>query len=419
VSLTRSTKEGVVNDQYRREVIDPGDRASQLGRDICFASHGNCPAVLVIPHQPNNFRGPVGYTWNEHVLRQMAYNNPPNWRMLEEIENDGAGGKPQFFTLVGTPEVFRGLGWEIITMTADDFARSGRFPAVIVNDLNIKSINQENFHLVQGCFEGYGEALKQAHLVNLTGEIAIMKHSVTAFCDDDSKDQFILIWGATCIGLAYRDFLIDGSAITPEMPIVGFGEPGYRCNGGTFFTNLLLRRFGPDIKVIRQNAEAMKLVKQLTTPSLSYARTICRLVGWNNDGSPGIPLAHITGISHITGGGVWGKFGEMLPSGIGATLNNMPKPAEVLLRAQELSWDLGDLRLTDHQAYGTLHGGCGMLVICATNEDAATVVTEASRDHIQAQVVGMTHVEANQNGEKLIIYSQFKEGELLLSSELG
>ena len=408
-----------MSDNYKDEIIDPGDRASRLAKEIGFASHDNNPALVVVPHQPGNFRGPVGFLWKEHVLRMMMQNRYPapgdeSLVLTQEIENDGAGGKPQFFSLVGTPEVFRGLGWEIITMTADDFARSGRFPAVIANDLNVKKVTKENFHLVEACLEGYGEALKKAHLVNLTGEIAVMKHSVTAFCDDGSPEQLLLLWGGTCFGLAYHDFLIDGSAITPGMPIVGFLEPGYRCNGGTFFTNLLLQKFGPDIDSIRKSTEAMELVKQLTTPSLSYARTVCRLMGWHDDGTPGNRLANIAGIAHITGGGVWGKFGELLPEGVGATLGDMPKPAEMLLRAQELSWDLEDLRLTDYQAYGTLHGGCGMLLICYSDNHAAKVIAIAKEDGIEAQVVGRTNEQADQNGHKVVIHSRFKEGRTLL-----
>lgn len=407
-----------MKDLYKNEIIAPGDVASQLGRDVCFASHNNCPAVIVIPHQAYNFRGAVGYTWNSKILSCMAQNNHPEWLMLEEIENDGAGGKPQFFALVGTKEIFRNLGWEIITMTVDDFARSGRFPAIMTNIIDTKNINDKNLNLVRSLLFGYGEALEKAKLVNITGEIAIMKHSVTAFCDDNSAEQLILNWGASCTGLAHRDLLIDGTDIEPDMPIVGFWEPGYRCNGGTFFTNLILQKFGPDINSVRQNEEAMKFIQKLTVPSLSYAQTICRLVGWNDDGTPGNPLAHITGIAHITGGGVWGKFSELLPDHVGATLNNMPKPADVLLEAQELSWDLEDLHLDDYQAYSTFHGGCGMLLVCATDEDAKTVIAEADEDNIDAQIVGRTRGILDEEDEKLIIHSRFKEGKILRFSEL-
>src|SRR4051812_12759736 len=131
-------------DTYLNEVIDPGDRASKLAKEVGFQSHHNNPAIHVIPHQPGNFRGAVGFIWNRDILERMLQfktdgdGQVTDWAIAEEVENDGAGGKPQFFSLVGTADVFRGLGWEVITMTADDFARSGRLPVVIDNEINVK-----------------------------------------------------------------------------------------------------------------------------------------------------------------------------------------------------------------------------------------------------------------------------------------
>lgn len=405
-----------MRDQYWKDVINPGDRASALAKEFCFLSHGNCPAVTVVPHQPNNFRGPVGFLWQRHILDQMMdyvqdmRGNIVSWNMLEEVENDGAGGKPQFFTLVGTPEVFQNLGWEIITMTADDFARSGRLPCIIANEMNVKRVTDKNFHLFHAIMSGYGEALDEAGLVNITGETAIMKHSITAFSDIDLDEQLVLTWGATCIGLASRKLFIDGSGIEPDMPIIGFWEPGYRCNGGTFFANLILQKWGPDPFDIMQNPKAMEFVKKLTVPSKSYARAITRLVGWSPDGSTSEPLAQIKGIAHITGGGLWGKFGEILPEGVGAHLSSMPKPAEVLLQAQELSWDT-KYRLTDYQAHGTLHGGCGMLLVCRWG-DENKIIREAEKHGISAHVVGKTFASGDR---EIIIQSRFKEGKQLSS----
>lgn len=415
-----------MNDLYKQEIIDPGDRASELAKEICFQSHNNCQAVHVVPHQPNNFRGPVGFIWKRHLLLEMAEcivnsnNEIASWTFLEEVENDGAGGKPQFFTLVGTPGVFYNLGWEIIAMTADDFARSGRFPAIIDNEINAKQITNDNFHLFQAMMEGYGNALNQTGLVNITGEVAIMKHSITAFCDTNSDEQLILTWGASCIGLTHRDLLIDSSKIKPGMPIVGFWEPGYRCNGGTFFTNLLLEKFGPKVQNIMGNPEAMKFVRKLTIPSQSYAKTICRILGWEHrlKGWPVLeiekgPLAQIVGIAHITGGGIWGKFKEILPEGVGANLITMPKPAKVLLQAQELSWDT-KLRLTDYQAHGTLHGGCGMMVIVKNENDTNVIIQEALKDGIKACIVGHTTESLEQ---EIIIHSRFAERKVLSSEK--
>ncbi len=396
-----------MTDLYKKEIIDPNDRASRFAHEVCVKSYNNNRAVIVVPHNSESFRGPVGFVWKNHILEGMRYTanakgDMISWSMLEEIESDGAGGKPQFFAAIGTPEVFYRLGWEIITMTADDFARSKRFPAVIVNEMNVKNITDENFLLFEATMRGYEQALKESNLVNITGEIAIMKNSITAFCDMGSPEQLILTWGATCIGLAHRNLLADNSKIKPGMLIVGFGESGYRCNGGTFLTKVVLNEFGPQVK----DRKAIDFIKKLTVPSRSYARTMTRISGWNSDGSIGEPLANIVAAAHITGGGM-GKFVEILPPGVSAYLDSMPKPPKVLLEAQEMSWNT-DFQLTDDKAYTTFHGGCGMHVVVPTIEDALTVISEAKKDGIKAQVVGET-VESKLQAHRVIIESQFKE----------
>jgi len=258
-------------------------------------------------------------------------------------------------------------------------------------------------------FRGYGDALRQSNLVNITGEIAIMKHSITAFCDIQSDEQLLVTWGGTCIGLARKNLLLDPKNIKPNMPVVGFLEKGYRCNGGTFFTNLILRKWGTNIINIINDPDCRKFVEKLTVPSISYAKTICRLIGWHSSGFIDPPQAKIAGIAHITGGGVWGKFGEMLPSGIGANLYNMPKPPEILQEAQDLSREFPD-PLSDYDAYSTLHGGCGMLIVALDYQSADMIIDEAHRDGIEAMVVGIT----NDTGA-LTIESRFRNyGEKLV-----
>ena len=382
-----------VDDTYWREVINPGDRASKLGHTVCVNSYDNCPAVTVVPHRPTHFRGPVGYVWQDHILEAMLLNrrggNLTQWQMLEEQGCDGAGGKTQFYSLVGTPEVMHALAWEPITMTADDMARDGRLPCLMANQPDFKRVTDANFHLVEAMFQGYADALAATNLVSIAGETAIMKHQITAFCDQNQANDLILTWSGVCTGLAHRDLLIDPSLIKPGMPVVGFWEPGYRCNGGTYYTETLLAVYG-DIQQIRDSAEAMEFVRELTIPSQSYAKYLCWLIGWNQDGSIDSPRANIRGAANITGGGPWGKFGELLPIGIGAMLDSMPTPAPALLKGQELSFYQAARTLSDWEGYSTLHGGCGMLVVAETAEDADIITAKAADWGITASIVGET-----------------------------
>jgi phosphoribosylaminoimidazole (AIR) synthetase len=206
--------------------------------------------------------------------------------------------------------------------------------------------------------------------------------------------------------------MIENAKIKANRPIVGLGELGYRCNGGSALVNLALRAFGTPKRMLK-NREAMGFVQALTQPSVSYAKLIARIVGWNPDGTVGGKLARIDGAAHITGGGVWGKFGEILPPGVGAVLDNMPYPPTVLLQAQSLS-HAHQMPWSDTKCYDTFHGGCGMLLVAHSDQEAQVIIDEATRDGIAAQVVGHT-IESDT--EELTITSRFTQqtGEVLTS----
>lgn len=394
-----------MSDKYQAEVIDPGDKASIMAKDVCVASYGNNRAVKVIPRQPNNFRGAVDLAWTTRVLLSMLRDGV-TWT----VQNDGAGGKPQFFTIIGTDEVFERLGWEIVVMVIDDIARSGGFPVVFSNDVNAKKVTKDNFHLVEAMLKGLGEILKQTNQVNVTGEFAIMKNSVTAFCDRNSDEQLIVNWAGTGIGLSHFSRVIDGRRIQPGMPIVGFWEPGYRCNGGTQLTDIVTSMWAKgDIRNIWDNPEAMEFITKLTVPSMSYAKTICRLNGWNNEGLLNRPLAKLAGVAHLTGGGVK-KFKEMLPPGIGAELHSMPRPADVLLQAQDYSQRFPELKMSDSQCHTTFHGGCGEFVVGVDGGDMEKIIAEAGKDGIKAFHIGETTVSEK---NEVLIHSKFLEGGLV------
>lgn len=394
-------------DKYQDEIVKPGDQASRLAHEICVESFDNCPALEVIPRQPGNFRGLVDWLWRLHILQGMIKR-----QVKETMQNDGAGGKPQFFTLLNSAEAFFYLGWEILVMCIDDIVRTGGFPAIGCNDINVKRITKENFHLVEAMLRGYGEALRKCGVVNITGEIAIMKHSITAFCDFNSLDQLIVTWGGTFVGLTKDDKIIDGTKIRPGNLIVGFWEPGYRCNGGTAFTEIIMALTGGDLGRLSYNKDLMSLVKKLTIPSVSYAKLICEANGWQPNGLPSKAPVQMNGIAHITGGGVWGKLGDLLPAGCGALLDKMPIPAGVLLEAQELSWNLPGLRIDDRAAYGTFHGGCGMLVAVESANDSSQLIKMAAEHGIVASEVGVITASAE---KEIIIKSRFKEKRLLSS----
>ena len=387
---------------YNTEIVEPGDRFSKLAREVCVASFHNSPAITIM-RGGAGMRAMDGYIWNLPEGRfEQCY---------EVVQSDGAGGKPQFFTLMNTPEAFEGLGWEVITMNADDLACRGGLPVMIASsNIDVKAITNENWHLCEALLRGFAQALCKSNLVLLTGETAVMKHSITAFCDTGDPSQLIMTWGATCLGLAALDIPPNGSSITPGMAIIGLRDKGYRCNGGTKFTNLILDRWGTDFPGMMHNPDARKFIEALVVPSQSYAKTVAALNGWASDGARYESDALLCGAAHITGGGVWSKLTEILPAGVGAVLDSMPEPAWVLKEAQRLS-QLGDQPMSDHECYGTFHGGCGMMLICDKTDDDL-VMDQARKDGHDPYIIGYTTESAD---NEVVTHSRFANGGVLSS----
>jgi len=70
------------------------------------------------------------------------------------------------------------------------------------------------------------------------------------------------------------------------------------------------------------------------------------------------------------------------------------------------------LKLSDYKAHSTLHGGCGMMLVLDTVDDAKILIREARNDGIKAEIVGET-IENNKGVIEII--SQFKEGKKIYS----
>lgn len=394
-----------MDNSYHTQIVAPGDRFSELARAVCVGSFNNSPA-LTIERGGKGMRAMDGFVWNRPVLEAML-----RGEIYEVAQSDGAGGKPQFFTLANTPEAFRGIGWEVIAMNADDLACRGGLPVLMLSsNIDVKGITDENWPLCEALLTGFGDALQTSNLVLLTGETAVMRHSITAFCDTGNPSQLIMTWGATCLGLASKHKRPNGATITPDMVIVGFRDKGYRCNGGTKFTNIILETWGRDVNAIMSNPEARAFIEKLVVPSQSYANTVARLNGWQLDGSSGTPLAYLHGVAHITGGGIWSKLVEILPAGVGAHLDTMPEPASVLLEAQRLASKTSN-PMTDFECHGTFHGGCGLMVIC-TEADVERVLNEARADGHDPYVIGKTTASPE---NEVLVKSRFL-GEAHLSS---
>lgn len=147
----------------------------------------------------------------------------------------------------------------------------------------------------------------------------------------------------------------------------------------------------------------------LCVPSENYIQLISLLIGLKLDGSIGKPLAKIAGIVNVASG-IWRELGELLPSGVGAYLYDMPRPINKGVTNQDDLWDT-DSAITDWRMYGEFYVGCELFIVCE-KDDTLKIIEEAAKIGLGARQVGVIIESAK---KEIIINSNLKQGGTLSS----
>lgn len=385
--------------RYTKQVVDADTAAAKVAGSLARTTLGINPAVATWDFGAMNigaesFRAGIGHSLKPHILEMMQRNFTSTGRrkkypyLTEVWQNDGTGGKSQFFSLIGTPEVMRQHAHDLVAMVVDDLRG---WPTLFANEICCQRLTDQNRPLYDAAMEGVVTALKSIGMINITGETAVMRNQITGIGDNHSDDQFYFTWAGFGSALCYHGPSPQSRIILPGMPIIGFMENGMRCNGSGYLTDLLLAYYG-NIQSILTDPGAMAMVRDLTVPSVIYGKAMARVMGWNADATIGEPLADVRGVYNITGGGL--RKLQALPANIGAYLGDLPEPTSVLKLAQHMSWlstDVPkDLKLTDEDALTSFHPGCGMMCVAANLTEGDKLIKAVGRYGIMAKFVGET-----------------------------
>ncbi len=176
----------------------------------------------------------------------------------------------------------------------------------------------------------------------------------------------------TCLGIAERDDLLDGTQARAGDLVFGLPSSGLHANGYSLVRSLLaefaiplerpyqeqlaltLGDAGRDAALEAEPASALASVGDvLLTPTRIYARRI--LAARRGLRARGHDLH---GLAHITGGGLPGNVPRALPADLGARLD---PPRWTMPSAMWLVAALGGLEEPEMRA--TFNGGLGMIVV--------------------------------------------------------
>lgn len=143
-----------------------------------------------------------------------------------------------------------------------------------------------------------------------------------------------------CVGIVEKDQVIDGSKIKKGDKIIALPSSGFHSNGFS-----LVRKIFPDFN---EEFEGKPIHETLLIPTKLYYQDIKKL----------IKNVEISGIAHITGGGLIENLPRVIPEGLCASIN------ESEIRVPSVMLELEKRGNIDRmEMHGTFNMGVGMTVV--------------------------------------------------------
>jgi phosphoribosylformylglycinamidine cyclo-ligase len=171
----------------------------------------------------------------------------------------------------------RDCGADLAAHCINDVLTTGAEPLFF---LDYVAANRIELEQIGELVEGAAEVCREAGCQLLGGETA----ELPGIYRDAELD-----FAGTCVGLVERDRLIDGSGIEAGDAVIGFPSAGVHANGFT---------------LVRQVLELEDYAgEDLLAPTRLYLEAVRS-------------LSEARGLAHVTGGGILGNLGRIVPEGL-------------------------------------------------------------------------------------------------------
>jgi phosphoribosylformylglycinamidine cyclo-ligase len=298
-------------------------------------------------------------TFNRQVLSEIGGFGGLFALDLEKFPNpvlvssaDGVGTKLKVAFELG---IHHTVGQDLVNHCVNDIAVQGATPLFFLDYLATGKLEDM---IVEKVVQGISEACRANGCALIGGETAQMP----GFYADGEYDL-----AGTIIGAVSRDKIITGEHIQVGDVLVGLPSNGLHTNGYSLARKLLFEvaKYGPDHYV---NELKDKTGAALMRTHRSYLSVIKKLTG----------AEVVSGMAHITGGGITENLPRILPKGMGAVIDRsswtVPPLFEHLQR-------LGNVE--DDEMLRTFNMGIGLIAVIPAEKikKAKAILNRANERH--------------------------------------
>ena len=232
------------------------------------------------------------------------------------------------------------IGIDLVAMCVNDIIVQGAEPLFFLDYLATAKLDPEK---ATSIIKGVSDGCIQAGCALIGGETAEMP----GFYTGEEYDM-----AGFAVGVVEREKIIDGSSITVGNHLIGLSASGLHSNGFSLARKVIIEHMGLGI-----NDEIPGLGKtvaeELLTPTRIYVRSVMNLLRDFN----------ISGLAHITGGGLLENIPRVLPNGCKAVV-------------RKSSWEIPEIfqiiqkggNIDETEMFRTFNCGIGMVLIVPERE---------------------------------------------------
>ena len=265
---------------------------------------------------------------------------------------DGVGTKLKIAFLANKHHT---VGIDLVAMSVNDAVCCGAKPLFF---LDYVAMPKDSPELLEQIVSGIAEGCLHSHCSLLGGETAIMS-------DFYRPGEYDL--AGFCVAVAERENIIDGKAIQRGDVLIGIESSGLHSNGYS-----LVRKIVFDQARLNVNDYVPELNQTvgeaLLTPTRIYVKCVAGILDRfqaNTD---------ISGIAHITGGGLCENVRRILPAGVSLRIDETWETPPVFTWLQTL----GNVDAAEMSRVFNLGIGLAIFVRPAIAEEVRTLISEST-----------------------------------------
>lgn len=263
---------------------------------------------------------------------------------------------------------------DMINHLVNDIVVMGATPLAVLDTIVCGKAEKAT---ISALVKGVSDACRENECSLVGGETSIQPSVV---------DSGVYVLTSSIAGICERKKIIDGSAIRESDAVLALASNGLHTNGYSLVRMLLDKM--PQIKLEKINGNTF--IEEIMKPHTPYYPALKGLFGKDK----------ISGMAHITGGGIQGNLCRVIPDGLTASIDRSKIRILPVFRFIKEKGNVSDTEMLT-----TFNMGVGMTIV-VPQKDKAQVIKHLSKFHDCYEIGTITRDDKDRKGPEKVLFEK-------------